>query len=71
MAETDEYYNDSLDICPKVFFSQTKSDNEWTKHYKPSIYLTLLSLSDSYICLATNQDEIKVITFGGSEVLSL
>ena len=71
MQETDDYFNDSLDICSKVYFSQNKTDNEWTKHYKPSVFINLVSLSELYICIATSKDEIKVINFGGSEIVSL
>jgi hypothetical protein len=46
MVETDDYYNDSHDICPRVYFCENKSDNEWTKIYKPSIYFSLLTLSE-------------------------
>lgn len=56
--------------CAKVYFQSTETDNEWTIHFNLAIYIILASMSNQYICIGTNQDEIKVFNFGGTEVFN-
>lgn len=68
----DEYMDEANQeqYKPLVYFKSTEFDNEWTFEMEEGKMICQVVLSNQFLAILMNDDEIKVYTLGGTEIFN-
>lgn len=67
----DEYRDEREEVQKAVvFYKSTEYDNEWSFEMEEGQVINQICISSEFIALFTNNDDVKVYTHGGSEILN-